>query len=82
MSPLLQQILNELDQLSSEERRQVIRYLINQEHPPESVDAQPRKSWQQLEGIFPDFSEGVDAQDLVNHLRDEWDEREQQLGLS
>jgi hypothetical protein len=82
MSPLLQQILNEIDQLSSEEKRQVIRYLVSQEHPSERVDAQPRKSWQQLEGIFPNFSEGVDAQDRVNRLRDEWNEREQQLGLS
>lgn len=82
MSPLLQRILNELNQLSSEEKRQVIRYLVSQEHPSESVDSQPRKSWQQFEGIFPNFSEGVDAQDRVNRLRDEWNEREQQLGLS
>ena len=75
MSPLLQQILNELDQLSSEEKRQVIRYLISREYSLESVDAQPRKPWQELAGVAPNLAGGLDAQDFVNSLRDEWSNR-------
>ncbi|MDX2228814.1 MAG: hypothetical protein NW220_04210 [Leptolyngbyaceae cyanobacterium bins.349] len=75
MSPLLQRILNELDQLSSEEKQQVIRYLISREHPSESVDTQARKPWQELAGVAPNLSGGLDAQDFVNSLRDEWGSR-------
>lgn len=82
MSSSLQKLLNELDQLTPEEQWQVMGHLMNQLQYRAVVTPKPKKSWQQLEGIFPNFSEGADAQDLVNRLRDEWDEREQQLGLS
>ncbi len=82
MSPSLQKLLNELDQLVPEEQWQVLGHLINQLQHRAILAATPKKSWQDLEGIFPNFSEGVDAQNLVNQWRDEWDEREQELGAS
>ena len=81
MSPSLQQLINELDQLAPEEQWQVIGHLMSQLQQRAVVTAKPRKSWQEVEGVAPDLLKGVDAQEYVNSLRDEWDEREQQLGL-
>lgn len=81
MSVLLQQILNELDQLTPEEQWQVIGHLMSQLQHRAVVTAKPTKSWQEVEGDAPNLLGGVDAQEYINSLRDEWDEREQQLGL-
>jgi hypothetical protein len=79
MNSVLQQILNELAQLTPEEQWQVMGYLMNQLQHRAVVTAKPTKSWQEIEGVAPNLLGGVDAQDYVNSLRDEWDEREQQL---
>jgi hypothetical protein len=77
MSPLLQQILHNLEQLTLPEQMQVIEhihYLQNR-----SAVSQPNRSWRDLEGIAPNLLGGEDAQAWVNRSRDEWDEREQHL---
>ncbi len=71
MSPSLQQLINELDQLAPEEQWQVIGHLMNQLQHRAVVTAKPRKSWQEVEGVAPDLLKGVDAQEYVNSLRDE-----------
>jgi hypothetical protein len=81
MSALLQQVLKEINQLTPEEQWQVMGHLMNQLQHRAVVTAKPTKSWQEVEGVAPNLLGGVDAQDFVNSLRDEWDEREQQLGL-
>jgi hypothetical protein len=81
MSPSLQQLINELEQLAPEEQWQVIGHLMSQLQHRAVVTAKPRKSWQEVEGVAPNLLGGVDAQEYVNSLRNEWDEREQQLRL-
>ncbi|MEP0917402.1 hypothetical protein NC981_11260 [Leptolyngbya sp. DQ-M1] len=75
MSPRLQQVLAEIAQLTSEERSQ----LIEQVQQMQTLEAQPRKSWQDLEGAAPNLLNGEDAQAWINRIRDEWDDREQQF---
>ena len=81
MSALLQQVLKEINQLTPEEQWQVMGHLMNQLQHRAVVSAKLTKSWQEVEGVAPNLLGGVDAQDFVNSLRDEWDEREQQLRL-
>ena len=75
MSPRLQQVLDEIARLSSEERSQ----LLEQVHQLQTLEMQPRKSWQDLEGIAPNLLNDEDAQVWVNQIRDEWDERDRQI---
>ena len=75
MSPRLQQVLTEIAQLTSEERSQ----LIKQVQQMQTLEAQPKKSWQDLEGIAPNLLNGEDAQAWINRIRDEWDERDRQF---
>lgn len=75
MSPRLQQVLDEIAQLTPEERSQ----LIEQVQQMQTPEMQPKKSWQDLEGIAPNLLNGEDAQTWVNQLRDEWDERDRQI---
>ena len=81
MSPL-QKVLSELDRLTPEEQWQVMGHLMSQLQQRAVMTTKPERVWQELEGVAPDLLAGVDAQDFVNSLRDEWDEREQQLKLS
>ncbi|HEY9619823.1 MAG TPA: hypothetical protein V6C78_05610 [Crinalium sp.] len=79
MSSLLQQILNQVDQLTPEEQMQVIGHLMTQIQTRAVVTSKPSRSWQDLEGIAPNLLGGEDAQAWVNRQRDEWDDREQSL---
>lgn len=74
MSPLLQQVLSEIAQLAPEERLQLIAHIQHMEN-----QTQPKKSWQDLEGIAPNLLKGQDAQDWVNQIREEWNDREEML---
>jgi hypothetical protein len=75
MSLLLEQILQEIEQLSPEERKQLSKRLAERIKSFETV-SQRKRSWQELRGIAPNILEGKDAQEWVNELRDEWKERE------
>lgn len=78
MSPLLEQILQEIEQLSPNEQKQLSERLVERVNAPEKV-AQPKRSWQDLRGIAPNVLKGKDAQEWVNELRNEWGEREMQI---
>jgi hypothetical protein len=75
MSLLLEQILQEIEQLGPEERKQLSKRLAERIKSFETV-SQRKRSWQELRGIAPNILEGKDAQEWVNELRDEWKERE------
>jgi hypothetical protein len=80
MSPQLQQILIEIDRLSSAEQIQVIEH-INAKIP-EVVSTTPTKkskSWQDLAGIAPNLLDGEDAQAWVNRERNEWSQWEEKI---
>ena len=62
--------------LAPEERLELLA-LIARELAAESIIAgtKPRHSLLELDGIGQGVWEGIDAQEYVNQMRDEWDER-------
>jgi hypothetical protein len=80
MSPQLQQVLAEIDRLSSTEQIQVIEHITTKLRDVVPT-TQPRKSksWRELAGIVPNLLNGEDAQSWVNRERDEWAQREEQI---
>ena len=66
----LQELVNEIQQLSMDERKTLINILAD------SIDEPKQYSILEFQGIGHQLLNGVDAQDYVNRLRDEWDERE------
>jgi hypothetical protein len=45
----------------------------------EANEAGTDRSWLELKGVAADSTNGVDAQEWVNQMRDEWNDRENQL---
>ena len=66
----LQELVKEIQQLSLDERKALIHILS------ESMDEPKLYSILEFQGIGKGLLNGVDAQDYVSGLRDEWDERE------
>lgn len=79
MSPLLQQVLQEIEQLSLEEQFEVLNHTTEQLKRRTVTQNKPKRSWRELRGIAPNLLEGQDAQEWVNQLRSEWDEREKRI---
>ncbi|PSB24028.1 hypothetical protein [Stenomitos frigidus] len=79
MSPLLQQVLQEIEQLTSSEQLEVISHTTEQLKRRAVTQSKPKRSWRELRGIAPNVLNGQDAQEWVNQLRSEWDEREQRI---
>ena len=44
-------------------------------HGEDSGEPQPKRSLMELHGLGKEIWEGVDAQEYVNRLREEWDHR-------
>jgi hypothetical protein len=66
----LQQIINEIEHLSSGERVILITRLaesLADEHKPHD--------WTEFEGMAAHLADGIDAQEYVNQLRSEWGHR-------
>ncbi len=78
MSPLLEQILQEIEQLTPDEQKQLSERLAERVKSSERV-SQPKRSWQELRGIAPNILGGRDAQEWVNELRNEWEDREMRV---
>ena len=74
MSPLLKQVLQEIEQLTMEEQLEVISHATEQLKQRTLTQLNPKRSWQELRGIAPNLLNGQDAQEWVNQLRTEWDE--------
>jgi hypothetical protein len=77
MSPLLAQFLGEIEQLSPEEQLEVISHAT--ELVKRQTVKQKKHKLSEFRGIAPNLREGRDAQDWVNEIRGEWQEREQGL---
>jgi hypothetical protein len=67
----VQEILQEIPKLSTEERKHLIHVLVDSL----TADVEKSHSILELEGLGADIWQGMDAQDYVNNLRDEWDNR-------
>jgi hypothetical protein len=68
----IQEMLEEIPLLSVAERKQLIHALVDS--LDESVATKPH-SILELEGLGAEIWEGMDAQEYVNQLRQEWDDR-------
>ena len=80
MSPQLQQVLAEIDRLSSTEQIQVIEHItVNLKEVVPTTQPSKSKSWRDLAGIAPNLLSGEDAQAWVNRERNEWSQREEQI---
>ena len=80
MSPQLQQVLTEIDRLSSTEQIQVIEHItVNLKEVVPTIQPRKGKSWRDLAGIAPNLLSGEDAQAWVNRERNEWLQREEQI---
>jgi hypothetical protein len=67
----LGEILEQAKTLSRPERKALIKQLIDLMDEPEGK----QHSILELAGMGAEIWEGIDAQEYVNQLRDEWDER-------
>ena len=77
MSPLLTKILQEIEQLTIEEKFQIITYTTEQLKRQTIIPKTSKHSLSDLRGILPNILEGQDAQQWVSELRQEWQQREQ-----
>jgi hypothetical protein len=77
MSPLLEQVLQNLEQLTPEEQLEVMNQ-AKQHLQLRETKTQKRKL-SEFRGIAPNLLGGQDAQAWVNELRSEWDERERTI---
>ena len=76
MSSNLQIILQQAEQLTPEEKLELIQQVAEGLKSDRVTTLQPKRSWRELRGINSNVLEGKDAQVWVNELRSEWDERE------
>lgn len=80
MSPLLQQVLTEIDRLSPTEQIEVLSHTIDrvkQHQPLESTKSTP--TWSDMTGIATFPLMGEDAQSWVSRTRQEGDEHRSQI---
>lgn len=74
MNMAIQDIVREAQALSSEERRELIKLLVDTLGNPEADETQnERRSLRELRGLGKEIWQGIDAQDYINQQRDEWD---------
>ena len=75
----LQDIIHEAQALSADERRELIKALVDTLADSESATKgeQPRnkRSLMELAGLGAEIWQGIDAQEYVNQHRSEWDHR-------
>ena len=65
----------QLEPLPAADRRKLIEMLAQGLTEAEATAEPPRRSLMELHGLGKEIWEGVDAQEYVNQLREEWDQR-------
>jgi hypothetical protein len=78
MSPLLQNLLQQVEQLTSEERLELIRQIAEGLKKSEVV-VRPKPRWSDLKGMAPHPMMGEDAQQWVSGNRQEADKHRNQV---
>ena len=68
------EILQQAKTLSVQERKELVKLLVDSLDVPEAVPREQRRL-SELRGLGKEIWGGIDAQDYVNQLRSEWDER-------
>jgi hypothetical protein len=67
-------LLQEVRSLSVDERKQLIKVLVDTLDQP-AQSGQTQHSLRELRGLGKEIWQGIDAQEYINQLRDEWDNR-------
>ncbi len=68
------EILRQAKTLSMQERKELVKLLIDSLDVPDAAPRQQRRL-SELRGLGKEIWQGIDAQEYVNRLRNEWDER-------
>ena len=68
------EILQQAKTLSVQERKELVKLLVDTLDVSEAVPRQQRRL-SELRGLGKEVWEGIDAQEYVNQLRSEWDDR-------
>jgi hypothetical protein len=68
------EILQQANILSMQERKELVKLLVDSLGVSESAPRQQRRL-SELRGLGKKVWEGIDAQEYVNQLRSEWDDR-------
>ena len=68
------EILQQAKTLGGQERKELVKLLVDSLDVPEAVPRQQRRLCE-LRGLGKEIWEGIDAQEYVDQLRSEWDER-------
>jgi hypothetical protein len=68
------EILRQAKTLSGQERKELVKLLVDSLEVSEAAPRQQRRL-SELRGLGKEIWEGIDAQEYVNQLRSEWDER-------
>ena len=68
------EILHQAKTLSLQERKELVKLLIDSLDVPDAAPRQQRRL-SELRGLGKEIWQGIDAQEYVNRLRNEWDER-------
>ncbi len=70
----LQEMKTVIPTLSHEERKELLELLVDTFTQTSDAQTQPKKrSLRELRGLGKEIWVGVDPQDYINELRDEWD---------
>lgn len=67
-------LMEEIRALSVKERKQLISAIVDTLAEAEAAPARKKRSILEFEGVGAEMWQGVDAQEYVNRLRDEWDQ--------
>ncbi|MEH2384482.1 MAG: hypothetical protein V7K14_01535 [Nostoc sp.] len=78
MSPSLEKILSEIEQLTPEEQLTVMGHLVER-MKKHITQAQPKRKWSNLKGMASYPLLGEDAQESVSRTRREGDEHRERL---
>jgi hypothetical protein len=68
-------IIEEARKLSRDELKELIKALIDIDSKPQPESPQKRRSLREFRGLGKEIWDGIDAQEYVNKLRSEWDDR-------
>lgn len=69
----LQEIIAEVQTLSLDEQKQLIKVLVDIVSEPTHNSATKTRTLRELRGLGKEIWAGIDAQEYINQQRDEWD---------
>lgn len=71
----VQNIIQEARTLSIEERKELMKALVDLLAEPSQTSSKPKRSVREFRGRGAHLYDGTDAQAYLDKIRDEWDER-------